>query len=376
MDNIAEQKPGISQHYEHKRDFEKIFQNILEKRRQHERQEVPTIEGINDLIKDLPPTVAKNLLQDAEYLKERAADDVAFRELFLRETERAWSQYMVERFGMPSKLFAKEEVKHVIDGLLSDSPTLEDFKKVARISVDVNGLKAVNDLNRGDHSKGDIFLELVASVIKDKRLEEEFRDQGVTLVPTSDGGDEFGVVVISDRPIQKELLDGIMGSIHERLLSNETAHEVQRALDFKDESVVAAFAGFSKEEWDAKSRDEKNDEIRKLSIPEGFAFQARASMGAATLYDAFATMNGERHEIQEGDSYERILDKLMGGVFSRSDENMQIHKEEFKKALRESEDPNEKFLSMVYSRNGEERELARELTETKKELDVCLEGKN
>jgi len=376
MENSIKHMEKTTESREHKNDPERIFRDIVEKRKQHEHQVVPTIEGINDLIKDFPSTVSKNLLQNAEYLKSRAVDDVAFRELFLKETKRVWSQYIVERFGMPSKLFAKEEVKHAIDGLLSNSPELEDFKKVARISIDANGLKAVNDLNRGDHSKGDIFLDIVARVIKDEQTAGGFKEQGITLIPTSDGGDEFGIVVISERPIEKHLLDEIMRRVDENLLSDEITEEVQRALDFKDESVISAFAGFTKAEWAAKSHDEKSEEIKKLSIPENFVFQARTSMGATTLYDSFSTMKGERHEIHEGDSYDRILEKLMGGVFTRSDEKMQEYKDEFKKSLRESDDPSEKFLSLVYARNDAERELSKELTETKKELGKCLEGRS
>lgn len=358
------------------RNPEKIFQDILEKRRQHGREGVPTIDVINDLIKDLPPTVANNLLKDAEYLKARAADDMAFRELFSRETKRVWNQYMVERFGMPSKLFAKEEVKHAIDELLSNNANLQDLKKVARISIDANGLKAVNDLNRGDHSKGDVFLEIVARVVKDEHMIDAFKKQGVKLIPTSDGGDEFGLVVISENPIEDGLLGEIMRSVNEKLLSEETTKEVQKTLDFKDESVISAFAGFTKAEWEAKSRDERNEEIKKLAIPENFVFQARTSMGATTLYDTFSNMIGEKHEIDERDNYERILEKLMGGVFSRSDENMQENKEEFKDGLRGSDDLNKRFLSQVYSRNDAERKLAKELEKTKDELGTCLEGKN
>lgn len=357
---------------------EKVFQDILNKRKEYEdrRKETPTMEEIEDLIKDLPQTVANNLLRDAGYLKERAVNDVAFRELFLRETKRVWGQYMVERFGMPSKLFAKEEVKHFIDKLLSNNAQLDDFKKVARISIDANGLKAVNDLNRGDHSKGDIFLEIVASVIKDKQIISSFKEKGITLIPTSDGGDEFGIVVTAEQALDKNVLDTIMRSVNEKLLSDEKTEEVQKALDFKDESVVATFGGFSQDEWNKKTREEKDAEIKRLAVPEDFVFQARTSMGAATLYDTFLTMSGGKDEIKKEDNYEKTLGKLMGGIFSKSDENMQEFKEEFKNTLRESDDPKEKFLSMVYSRNESEREISRELDETKKKLNACLEGVN
>ena len=350
---------------------ERIFQDILDKRRGYEdrRKPTPTIDEINNLVKDLPQTVARNLLRDADYLKSRAVDDAAFRDLFSREAKRVWGQYMVERFGMPSKIFAKEEVKHFIDMLLSNDASLDDFKKVARISIDVNGLKAVNDLNRGDHSKGDIFLEIVARVIKDEQIIAIFKEQGVTLIPTSDGGDEFGIVVTADYALDKNILDAIMRSVNEELLSSETTEEVQKTLDFKDESVVAAFGGFSQDEWKAKTREEKDIEIKRLEVPKDFIFQARTSMGATTLYDTFLTMDGGKHEIRREDNYEKILEKLMGGVFSKSDENMQEFKEEFKSSLMDSNDPKEKFLSLVYSRNESEREISRELDEMKKKLE-------
>ncbi|MFA5997611.1 MAG: hypothetical protein WC791_03960 [Candidatus Paceibacterota bacterium] len=364
-------QPAIEQ----ERTPEKVFQDIVEKRRLHDQESLPTVEGIKDLMNGLPTTVANKLMKEAEYLRERAANDVAFRELFLREAQRTWSQYTVERFGMPSKMFAKEEVKHAIDNLLSREPALESLKKIARISIDLNGLKAVNDLNRGDHTKGDVFLEIVARTIKSEKMVSEFKSRGISLVPTSDGGDEFGVIVVSEKALDTGTLEEIMKNINAELLSEDTTRELRNVLDFNNEIVASAFAGVTPEEWAKKSAEEREEEIRKAGIPRDFAFKAHASMGAATLYDAFSTMKGEKHEIEKGDSYERILDKLMGGVFTKSDTLMQENKETFKKEIQESENPNEKFLSMVYSRNEAERELSRELDKKNHELKECIEGR-
>ena len=349
-----------------------IFNGILEKRAKERAMPERSIDEINADIARMPAVVQESVSSVIDDLRESSKDDESFRRLLNKEVERAMAQYIDARFNMPNKVFAKAEVRSAIDGLLGNQSSLEDLKRVARVSIDVNGLKAVNDLNRGDHSKGDIFLEAVAEAINIEEIIVPLRDAGITAIITADGGDEFGIVLISLNTIDTEMLNSVTGKIRNSLYSQETRDKVEKVLDFNDEKVISSFAGLTEKEWSTKADEEKQRIISELNIPSGFKFQAHASIGVATLYDSFTAMAGEKHEIDEDDNYEKVLDKMMGGVFTKSDGNMQQQKSEFKRGLRESSSSHDKFMSLVYSRTSVERELTQEIDRIQGDLDQCL----
>ena len=373
MDNKQEQ-PTITENTqsESEEKHRAIFNAILEKRAKEKVSSERSLDEIEADIAMMPAVVQGYMSSVIKDLRESSKDDESFRILLDQEVGRAMTQYIDARFKMPNKVFAKAEVRRAIDGLLGNHSSLEDLKRVARVSIDVNGLKAVNDLNRGDHSKGDVFLEAVVAAIGMEEVLKPLKDAGITPVITSDGADEFGIVLISLKAIDAEILSSTIQRIRDSLSSEETKRRVEGVLDFNDEKVISSFAGLTKKEWDAKTSEEKQRITAELNIPDGFKFQAHASMGAASLYDSFTMMAGEKHEISDVDDYERVLDKMMGGLFTKSDGRMQQQKTEFKKGLRDSNNPHDKFMSLIYSRTEAERELTKEIEIIRTDLKDCL----
>jgi GGDEF domain-containing protein len=284
-------------------------------------------------------------------------------------------QYCDKRFepGMLNKSIAKIKVEQMVDNLFRDGKKskaglkMEDLKRVARVSIDLNGLKAVNDLTH-NHENGDRFLRLAASALRQENIEqflkEKFGDkkEDVKFYVTADGGDEFALIIKTKKEITKEILDKLMEVINNNLAENKEAEEI---LDFNNETVLRSFSGITKEDWAGKNDKEKKNILKKAKeqIPSEFKFRATASMGAATLYESF-----ENFKIKDGDNYERILEKLMGGLFAQSDKKSQENKEMYKKELRKSDNREDNFLSEIYSRTEAERDLVRENAELKKAI--------
>jgi GGDEF domain-containing protein len=75
-------------------------------------------------------------------------------------------------------------------------------KNMLRMSIDIEGLKTVNDL--AGHQEGDRYLKAVYGCIKEatERIEQEIRgaypelEESIKLIVSAEGGDEFGVLVI------------------------------------------------------------------------------------------------------------------------------------------------------------------------------------
>jgi GGDEF domain-containing protein len=263
------------------------------------------------------------------------------------------SAYEDARFGVENKPYAKLQTIKMIAELFDEiDVNINSLKKVARISFDLNGLKAVNDLT-GSHEQGDQYLKMMIDVLRDEKVTAWLAERKIEAVITADGGDEFGMILRSSEAIDDELVynELISGIIKTELWNDEEAKNV---LDFDKEEVLLAYAGINKNEWLIKTASEKNEVLLdvKRKIPATYFFRAAVSAGITTLFDSFM-----HAKIKDSDSYERLLEKAMGSLFDLSDKEMQADKTSFKTNLKNSQDICENFLLKVYSRTDSEKKL-------------------
>jgi len=347
--NVFGQKAENSQE-----ELSRKLENVLQKKQ--EKKSSPSHEAINDLVEGLPDILKEKIIADIKRLEGYGLNEEQLRieaEIRAREIR---ENYLDKRFDMPNKSFAKLETMQTIDNILEGEVVLEDLKKTARVSFDLNGLKSVNDITRS-HENGDRYLKLFADILKKEELAVWLKERNIEAVATADGGDEFGAILKSDKEISSDVLNEFMDKVENELSQDERASEI---LDFSDEKIILAFAGISEEDLAGKTAEERRKilEEAKKEIPADYKFKAIVSSGAATLYDSFADV-----KISGEDDYERILGKMMGSIFDKSDENMQKAKVDFKRGLRDSNDPEKIFLAKVYSRSEGEVEARRLLEE-------------
>lgn len=265
---------------------------------------------------------------------------------------------------MPNKGFAKFEAQQAISEILEHDPSPEDLKRVARISFDLNGLKAVNDLN-ASHEQGDAYLLLVKNVLEDSEIMAFAAQKGLKYIATRDGGDEFGLIITSSSEIKADSLNELRQKIEEKLSSNV---EAANCLDFSQDKIILHYnriTGDKEKEFYAKPPEEREALLAqyRAEIPEGFKFQAFISSGACTLYDAMVDPLNDKdgdNRINEDDSSGRMLKKMMGCLFNTSDARMQASKSQFKNNLAEGND-HEKMMARIYARTAKEEELQKKI---------------
>jgi len=264
---------------------------------------------------------------------------------------------------MPNKGFSKFESQQRICNILEKDSSPEALKKVARISLDLNGLKAINDLN-ASHEQGDAYLLMVKKVLDNPEITSFASERGLSYVATRDGGDEFGLIITSSDIIKSESLNELCSEIENKL---STDPEAARYLDFNEEKVILHYNRIAEKEFNAKSQEEKDRlmaEYRK-EIPEGFKFRAYISSGAATLYDAMLDPENDKDQnnlIREDDNSGRVLKKMMSCLFNTSDAKMQASKDEFKNNLAGG-DEYEKMMAKIYTRTTKEMEQQKKINE-------------
>jgi|GEM_PF-4392466 len=286
---------------------------------------------------------------------------------------------------MFNKGYAKVKLMEMFEKILDGGKGwTAELKKVYRFSFDVNGLKAVNDLNGGKHEMGDEYLRRVARAIKESPTMRAMRSGGAShfAEATRDGGDEFGIIVyFKEEQTEKEINDYLEAVIEEvRMIG------VADLLDFNKDEVVFAFLGISKE--DIKNINELEPEERKIKMdglraqmekPESFYFPASIQGGAVNFFASSQKIITEKD--LRGLEYQKMLQTFMGGLFDMSDRHMKENKDEFKRSLvgqRRENETKEKFesrqfLARIYSRTEEEARLKRIITEATQR---CQNGEN
>jgi len=343
------------------------FELMLSKRVLVEK--MPIDEVIREFENELPIESQSELMTFYEDLKEGFFDEDdndkrkqakadKMKKMVIKQGETMMTVFKDSRFKindkpMSNKKYAKVRTVEMIGELLSEKDLkIEDLKKIARISFDINGLKAVNDLT-GSHEKGDAYLALMAEVLSGEKATKWLSERGITAIITADGGDEFGMILRSDTEIDSKVVfdEFVEGIVKNELWESEKTKDI---LDFNDEAVIIAYAGIDKNAWSLKSPEEKEiilEQIKK-DIPEGYSFRAAVSAGVTTVYESMAYVN-----INKSDSFEKFKNEAMGKMFDFSDKEMQADKVKFKMNLAQSEDSCENFLLKVYSRTVSEKEL-------------------
>jgi GGDEF domain-containing protein len=382
------------------------------------RNEEKKIE-INELVKELAGELPlplqemimgdhnsiKELIEDKHDLikaagKELTSEEVEADENILRKaTELSFTRLiagyetkLTDKESIPNAAYAMVNAMEKIGAIFEKEEIAEDdFKKIARVSFDVNGLKAVNDLNGGDHKKGDVYLALAAKAIRSDRAIKYAQENGINFEPervTRDGGDEFSIIVTSETAFNKnekgdcEVLSGFISEIQESFWNDA---DVPRVLDFESPSVLASYAKTSVAEIKEKFGGNVAAFKEAYNIPKDYKYHGALAGGAATIHDSLMDKKFEdKNAVGMRDKYKRMLQKTIGAMFSSSDREMNTDKEEFKQGLvsetadkiidrivesgvlkrediprdsAEAEALSKRFLAKVYSRTDKEKEL-------------------
>jgi hypothetical protein len=354
---------------------------------------------VEDAIPPLPAPLKAMIMEDYLRFKELTDDEevlTAAIEVSYQRIICGYERRITDEEKVPNEAYARLNAMEKIDALFGGEkdPAPEDLKKVAHVTFDLNGLKAVNDYNDHDNKKGDIYLLLAVKAISSPAAVEYARKNGINFEPekvTRDGGDEFSAIVTSGKPLTKEVLEGFILTIQAALWEND---DVAKILDFNNPNVLANHAGVPVANIGSKFAGDIERFKEAYGIPLKYKYRGAMSGGAITLYDALVDEKfDEKNKINAGDQYPYMLQKMMGAMFSISGKKMDSDKKRFKRGLAgaaaddiiaefsqkgsehieisrlqaQEEASHRRFLAEVYSRTDVEKELMRENFQLRKE---------
>ncbi|WKZ28999.1 MAG: hypothetical protein QY323_05760 [Patescibacteria group bacterium] len=355
-----------------------VFESLL-KGRQAERAEQQ--EGgeawLEERIGNLPERAQGEIRAFERKLADAGIANPAKRAELTEEKIIAFEQtYQDRRFTvgegkhMLNKAFAKEHAVTWLKEILGDSPTPEDLKKIGLLNADANGLKAVNDLS-SSHEKGTEYLRRIAEVLADDENPEakRLKELGVEIrLPHTAGGDEFGVLLFSEKAIEPETMEEAI-----RLYESATAKvDASDLVDFSDEGTLLRYMGISERQHDLMDETQRRERLdaARAEVPKGFQMRASASFGAATLYDGMiSALEHQSKPLSSEDDFNRAVDKIVGGMWDAADKAAMENKTAYKESLRaENASGQDKFFSKVLARTSEARVLEAKLDAMTMEL--------
>jgi len=221
--------------------------------------------------------------------------------------ERTKESYM-SRFGFENKDALKSLLADTIHNIYTETQgrnpehILEDFQLISAMSIDLDGLKAINDFL--DHEHGDKYLQFYTSTFQSTSEPMRAVNQLARVRSFSAGSDEIFLLIDARevlRPLARDLeKDGVVAQeISSRLafemnaLVTKIQHEFQRALykaDLKQLDI------FNLDTIPSNKLDAAFAPFRSPSgqFKEGVEFRATFGVGAATLYDSFTSAETSR----------------------------------------------------------------------------------
>ena len=324
------------------------------------------------IIGDLPKQLQREIVSSSDRLRsellEQGLSPASTEEVIGREAKERVKEIMAaytdKRYGSINGSYFRLELLRIIEELATSEPNLESVKSTAVISLDVNGLKTVNDIN-DSHQKGDFYLREIYGVLSNGQTTQDLRQRGIEVIVASNGGDEFAIILkgtesLISEETQTEALDAIVKTYQREVgalthYTDPETHEKVPFIDFGSPEVSQKFSEAG------------------ITIPDGFEFPASISAGASTLMEAIIDYaEGVQAEGSDvGPSYNQIVNGIMGKTFTISDERSSRDKESFKEGLKKSPDERANFLGLVLSRNREVMELTLENRKLREALDSC-----
>ncbi len=305
-----------------------------------------------DKIKYLPEPVKEKLKIDFDRLKgygELSEENLA-KEMEARINE-AYCGLVDSRFDKPpisnGTFLRIKLLQHLEKFFDNEPPEEDDLKKTARLFFDLDGLKAVNDLN-SSHEQGNVYLKRVVNVLVDKKLANEFKQMGLDISVYADAGDEFSVILKGDFDLaapMDQTGESAIAYVNKRIKEQVASIKADDLIDFTNPDIRKKFEDLG------------------AVVPRDYKFKASIAGGGATLFDG---LSGFAYE--SGLTFEQTLKRIMGKTLDLSNVEMVQNKTNDKKQLEQSLDEKDRFHLLVLYRNEEDMRLRLELEKVKAEL--------
>ncbi len=294
--------------------------------------------GQEDILKELPTGIIKGIKKRIDMLKKWGIKEdkiPAAVNFFSRELAEIYKDI---RFDIPCGTYLRLMLRESIDEHFAKNMSLSVGNNLALLSFDVNGLKTINDIF--SHSTGDEYLQRIASTLINGNTTKKIQNDGINTCITSNGGDEFSIIISSPPTLPAINFHDILKS-YEQEVSNIDCSDL---VNFKGKETKSFFTS-------------------EVSVPENFSFKASVSTGFSTLQEVLS-----KAKLEELCNYDYALKVIIGEMLDKTDTNVQENKRQYKEKLSQGS-KEEQFLALFLARNKENILAEMKIKRLEKELE-------
>lgn len=329
--------------------IEASFNSLKESK---EKEEKDGEQNFPKIIEKVPKDLRIELQEKFERFKSYGLTEKQLVFELKKEVRDLKAAYEDKRFEIPNGSYLRYQMTHSVDLLVNDKINLTKIRGLGMINLDVNGLKAVNDI--AGHEAGTEYLRRIVNVFTNGHTTKDLEDHGINVFVSSNGGDEFAIILSDDVNLTEVKEGKIFINKILRYYQEEVASiDMSDLLDFSKPEVISKFEG--------------------IEIPKGYKFTGSISGGTSLLEEILVDEKIFPEIEAEDVNYSEKLSRIISELFEKSDKRGKEDKEKFKKELDESDDKNKLFLSVLLKRNTEtalieieNRKLKQKLAELEK----------
>lgn len=306
---------------------------VLARMRQHEQEsfavEFPARRKFESIREVFPRFIWEQVEEDIALIEDAAPQTLNPAKLEIIAQALASERHEKESLDALTGLYSQKYMKEVLTGSLLEqmrNQEINSFDHIIRISLDINGLKAVNDYHEGQHSKGDEYLKLVARGLRNSQTIDRLRLSGCRVIIAREHGDDFSITIIGKPD----------GDYDENSIRLALQHEVKAGKI--PETLIS------------------HDILEKAvgPVPKNFEFYPSAAAGSVSVETILTGgLLKDKNAIEESDTPKRTAQKIMGALIDESESLMKHDKNVFKRILLSGSALERYYLQAISPRDQE-----------------------
>jgi GGDEF domain-containing protein len=357
MKNDFEISGGEAVENKKERSVRDVYESALAKKAEYDKEVAEDVKNLaprmllDKLIENFPSRLKDQMLTDAARLIDRLGTGRMVREDVISDIEemaKKCRESYIDGYGMLNDEYGKMAMMNEVDKMLDGKEkNPEVFKRMAIVYMDVNALKAVNEL--AGHAAGDAYLHLVVDIVNGRELTIWAEARRLKIIPIHKSGDEFYLIVIGeDGGVQDVDLEELQELVEKEVYSQRKAAAL---VDLTKDDILYKLYSAEQQSADEPIEPASPELFTRLrqEIPTGFEFRAALATGAVNLYDALEMDKKERNIIKDSDNYEKNLAKMMGSLKDVSEDKVNEKKKGGKIELAASPDSRQRMLARLYN---------------------------
>ncbi len=260
-------------------------------------------ELLSDVPKKLRSKIKKKILfyESKGFTREEIVAEVLERKNMVKHTYKTFGEYL----GMYKKTYLRYVLRDYIDERCRNDSSNISVHCIAKGALDMNGLKAVNDLG-GSHALGAQLVMEFSRILKSGRTTQFLKSLGMQVIPFSENGDEFGIILYDDVDIRP-----LLALIEELYLREMEEADVSSLINFDTPEVRKFF------------------KARGVAPQPGEKFRLSCSFGWGTFGDAL-----QKIDITSFQKYKHAVNAIIREMFDIADERSAENKKRLKDILK------------------------------------------